>query len=68
MPNDLFRLFPVEGTKILLAAPIGRAAKRMAEQTGIEAKTIHRLLETDPKDGGFKRNADNRLVGVSAPE
>jgi exodeoxyribonuclease V alpha subunit len=33
----------------------------MAEQTGVEAKTIHRLLETDPKNGGFKRNAENRL-------
>ena len=50
-----------KGTKILLAAPTGRAAKRMAEQTGIEAKTIHRLLETDPKNGGFKRNAENQL-------
>jgi hypothetical protein len=36
-------------------------AKRMAEQTGIEAKTIHRLLETDPKNGGFKRNAEYQL-------
>ena len=46
---------------MLLAAPTGRAAKRMTEQTGIEAKTIHRLLEIDPKHGGFSRNEDNPL-------
>jgi exodeoxyribonuclease V alpha subunit len=44
-----------------LCAPTGRAAKRMTEATGVEAKTIHRLLEVDPKGGGFKRNADNPL-------
>jgi exodeoxyribonuclease V alpha subunit len=59
--DAILRIVAAKGMKILLAAPTGRAAKRMAEQTGIEAKTIHRLLETDPKDGGFKRNADNRL-------
>jgi exodeoxyribonuclease V alpha subunit len=59
--DAILRIVAAKGTKILLAAPTGRAAKRMAEQTGIEAKTIHRLLETDPKNGGFKRNADNRL-------
>jgi exodeoxyribonuclease V alpha subunit len=47
--------------KLLLCAPTGRAAKRMTEATGVEAKTIHRLLEVDPKGGGFKRNADNPL-------
>jgi exodeoxyribonuclease V alpha subunit len=47
--------------KLLLCAPTGRAAKRMTEATGFEAKTIHRLLEVDPKDGGFKRGDDNRL-------
>jgi AAA domain/ATP-dependent RecD-like DNA helicase SH3 domain len=46
---------------LLLCAPTGRAAKRMTEATGVEAKTIHRLLEVDPKSGGFKRNADNPL-------
>ncbi len=59
--DAILRIVAAKGTKILLAAPTGRAAKRMAEQTGIEAKTIHRLLETDPKYGGFKRNAENRL-------
>ena len=47
--------------RLLLCAPTGRAAKRMTEATGVEAKTIHRLLEVDPKSGGFKRNADNPL-------
>ena len=42
--------------KILLAAPTGRAAKRMSEATGFEAKTIHRLLEFDPSKRGFKFN------------
>jgi len=42
-------------------AMTGRAAKRMTEATGFEAKTIHRLLEVDPKGGGFKRSPDNPL-------
>lgn len=50
------------GLRILLAAPTGRAAKRMSEATGMEAKTIHRLLEYNPKDG-YKRNDDNPLEG-----
>jgi exodeoxyribonuclease V alpha subunit len=45
----------------LLCAPTGRAAKRMTEATGFEAKTIHRLLEVDPKSGGFKRGDDTPL-------
>ena len=48
--------------KILLAAPTGRAAKRMSEATGMEAKTIHRLLEFKPPEG-YQRNADNPLDG-----
>lgn len=48
-----------EGT--LLAAPTGRAAKRMSEATGREAKTIHRLLEFAPEGGGFSRDRDNPL-------
>jgi exodeoxyribonuclease V alpha subunit len=47
--------------KIALAAPTGRAAQRMTEVTGLEAKTIHRLLEFDPKKMGFKRGSDNLL-------
>lgn len=48
------------GMRILLAAPTGRAAKRMSEATGMEAKTIHRLLEYNPQDG-YKRNDENPL-------
>jgi exodeoxyribonuclease V alpha subunit len=48
------------GAKVMLAAPTGRAAKRMSETTGREAKTIHRLLEMRPPDG-YKRNKDNPL-------
>lgn len=47
---------------ILLAAPTGRAAKKMYEATGREAKTIHRLLEFNPKEGGFKHNENNPLI------
>ena len=50
------------GLWILLAAPTGRASKRMSEATGMEAKTIHRLLEYNPKDG-YKRNDENPLEG-----
>jgi exodeoxyribonuclease V alpha subunit len=48
------------GAKVMLAAPTGRAAKRMSETTGRPAKTIHRLLELKPPDG-YKRNKDNPL-------
>ena len=50
------------GLRILLAAPTGRAAKRLSEVTGREAKTIHRLLEFKPPEG-YKRNEDNPLEG-----
>lgn len=49
------------GSRILLAAPTGRAAKRMSEATGFEAKTIHRLLEFDFQKGGFKKNETHPL-------
>ena len=49
------------GAKVMLAAPTGRAAKRMQEATGKEAKTIHRLLQFDPKGGSFQRNSDSPL-------
>src|SRR5580765_6463892 len=57
----ILRILAAKGTGILLCAPTGRAAKRMTEATGLEAKTIHRLLEVDPKGGGFKRGDDNPL-------
>jgi exodeoxyribonuclease V alpha subunit len=59
--NSILRILAAKGVKLLLCAPTGRAAKRMTEATGFEARTIHRLLEVDPKGGGFKRNADNPL-------
>ena len=45
-------------------APTGRAAKRMTEATGFEAKTIHRLLEVDPQGGGFKRGVTIRSTAT----
>ncbi len=54
--NALLRIFAGMRTKILLAAPTGRAAKRMTEATGHEAKTIHRLLEYSFQKGGFQKN------------
>src|SRR6202521_5575982 len=59
--NSILRILAAKGVSLLLCAPTGRAAKRMTEATGFEAKTIHRLLEVDPKGGGFKRNTDNGL-------
>ena len=50
------------GARIILAAPTGRAAKRLSEATGMEAKTIHRLLEAKPPEG-YQRNEDNPLEG-----
>ncbi len=64
--NTLISYFESEGLRILLAAPTGRAAKRMTEATGCEAKTVHRLLEISgpAEDGGqegFDRNEENPL-------
>jgi exodeoxyribonuclease V alpha subunit len=50
------------GGRVLLAAPTGRAAKRLAEATGMDAKTIHRLLKAKPPDG-YQHNEDNKLTG-----
>ncbi|MGD1009643.1 MAG: ATP-dependent RecD-like DNA helicase [Candidatus Aminicenantales bacterium] len=57
---DIFRKW---GREALLAAPTGRAAKRLAETTGRDARTIHRVLEFQPKKGTFKRNERNPLRG-----
>ena len=54
--------FREAGASILLAAPTGRAAKRLSEATGMEAKTIHRLLEVKPPEG-YQRNDENPLEG-----
>ena len=59
--NAIIRIFSASGTKILLAAPTGRAAKRMSETTGLEAKTIHRLLEFSPQKGGFQKDETSPL-------
>lgn len=57
----MIQLFEAERRRIVLAAPTGRAAKRISETTGREAKTIHRLLEFSPHENGFKRNRENPL-------
>jgi exodeoxyribonuclease V alpha subunit len=61
--TSILRIVRAKGARVLLAAPTGRAAKRLAESTGAEAKTIHRLLEFDPKGMGFKRDAEHPLDG-----
>lgn len=60
--NAIIQVFAENRAKILLAAPTGRAAKRMSEASGREARTIHRLLEYSPKEDGFARNEDNPLA------
>ncbi|MBD5308898.1 MAG: ATP-dependent RecD-like DNA helicase [Bacteroides sp.] len=60
--QGIIEAFKARGKQILLAAPTGRAAKRMTEATGMEAKTLHRLLEYNPMDG-YKRNDENPLEG-----
>ena len=59
--NAILRILAAKSVKLLLCAPTGRAAKRMTEATGMEAKTIHRLLEFDPKAFGFKRGEESPL-------
>ncbi len=59
--RTIVTLWKAMGRQIACAAPTGRAAKRLTEMTGIEAKTIHRLLEFDPSKMGFKRDLDNPL-------
>src|SRR3954470_3834465 len=59
--NSILKILAVKGLRLALAAPTGRAAKRLTESTGLEAKTIHRLLEVDPAHGGFKRNETQSL-------
>lgn len=62
--NTIIKYFEMEGLDIFLAAPTGRAAKRMSETTGFEARTIHRMLELNGGvDGaaGFERNEQNPL-------
>ena len=60
--HGIISAYKAYGLKILLAAPTGRAAKRMTEATGLEAKTIHRLLECKPPEG-YQKNEENPLEG-----
>jgi exodeoxyribonuclease V alpha subunit len=59
--NSVLMVLKAKKLRVALCAPTGRAAKRMAETTGMEAKTIHRLLQYNPGTGGFVHKADNPL-------
>ncbi|MFO0865048.1 MAG: AAA family ATPase, partial [Gemmataceae bacterium] len=61
--RSILEIFAAKGLECVLAAPTGRAAKRLSETTGRTAKTIYRLLEFDPASGDFKRNLQNPLAG-----
>lgn len=60
--KSILRVMEKKGQRIVLASPTGRAAKRLSEVTGREAKTIHRLLEYKPKEGEFARNEESPLA------
>jgi exodeoxyribonuclease V alpha subunit len=60
--NSILMILRAKGVQCLLCAPTGRAAKRLQEITGLEAKTIHRLLEIDPGTGRFIRNESSPLA------
>ena len=57
--NAILRILAAKGAGLLLCAPTGRAARRLTETSGFEARTIHRLLEVDPASGGFRRDAEH---------
>jgi exodeoxyribonuclease V alpha subunit len=59
--NSILKVLQAKGVAVALCAPTGRAAKRLTESTGLDGRTIHRLLEADPSNGGFKRNEENPL-------
>ena len=63
--RTIIALWKAMGKSIALASPTGRAAKRLSEMTGKEAKTIHRLLEFDPKTMGFKRDSENPISATA---
>jgi exodeoxyribonuclease V alpha subunit len=60
--NSILTVLRAKGVEVALCAPTGRAAKRLSDSTGLEARTIHRLLETDPRTGGFKRSEERPLA------
>jgi exodeoxyribonuclease V alpha subunit len=59
--NSILSILRAKQVRVCLCAPTGRAAKRLSESTGLEAKTIHRLLEVNPRHGGFSRDAEHPL-------
>jgi exodeoxyribonuclease V alpha subunit len=59
--NSILKILGAKAIAIALCAPTGRAAKRLSESTGLEAKTMHRLLETDPRTGAFRRTEEAPL-------
>lgn len=59
--NGLLRIFRAKRYRVMLAAPTGRAARRMSDSTGECAQTLHRLLEYSPRGGGFLRKRENPL-------
>jgi len=61
--NSIVKILQAKNSKVLLAAPTGRAAKRMSEATGAPAQTIHRLLKYEPREGGFTHNERRPIQG-----
>ena len=59
--NAVLKILIAKQVLVALCAPTGRAAKRLSDSTGLEAKTIHRLLETDPRTGEFRRTEEHPL-------
>ncbi len=59
--NSILTIVRAKGANVRLSAPTGRAAKRLSESTGLEAKTVHRLLEFDPKTMGFRHDQNKPL-------
>lgn len=59
--NSILKIIRAKTRQVILCAPTGRAAKRLSDSTGLEAKTLHRLLEFDPQTYGFRRNESNPL-------
>lgn len=60
--NAILRIVTAKDVRVALCAPTGRAAKRLSESTGHQAKTIHRLLETDPRSGSFRKDETSPLA------
>src|SRR6185312_11132640 len=60
--NAILKILTAKQVRVALCAPTGRAAKRLAESTGLDARTIHRLLEADPRTGGFKWDQTSPLA------